>query len=327
MPMFNEELCIPDLRVHLESFFPEVKGDVEVVLVNDGSSDGTIFRLAEWAGQDPRIKVIHLSRRFGHQLAATAGLEFATGDAIVLMDADLQDPMEVIHAMIARYMEGYDVVYGQRTSRTGETAFKKGTAWVFYRLMRKFVHPDLPVDTGDFRLISRQCLDGLTALRETHRFLRGMVTWLGYPQIAVPYQRQPRVAGETKYPVRKMLAFAWIAAISFSTLPLRFSLVMGVLFGLFGIEEAIRAILANLLGWYTVPGWTSSIVATSILGSAILISVSIVGEYIGKIYEQVKSRPLYLVAKTINVSSERAGERAGEQTAERTRTTAVHGKN
>jgi dolichol-phosphate mannosyltransferase len=301
IPMFNEEACVPALRAALESFMSQMQCQVEAVLVNDGSTDATVCRLAEWAGQDTRIKVIHLSRNFGHQLASTAGLEFATGDAVVLLDADLQDPLETIHAMIARYQEGYDVVYGQRTSRPGDTSFKRFSAWAFYRLMRRFVHPDLPLDSGDFRLMSRECLDALGSLRETHRFLRGMVTWVGFPQIAVPYQRHARAAGKTKYPLRKMIAFAWTAASSFSTLPLRFSLVMGILFGLFGIEEAVRAILAHLLHWYTVPGWTSSIVTTSILGSALLISMSIVGEYVGKIYEQVKNRPLYLVARTINV--------------------------
>ena len=159
--------------------------------------------------------------------------------------------------------------------------------------------------------MSRECLDALRTMRETHRFLRGMVTWVGFSQIAVPYERHARVAGETEYPLRKMLAFAWIAASSFSTLPLRFSLITGILFGLFGIEETARAIVAHILGWYTVPGWTSSVVTTSILGSAVLVSVSIVGEYVGKIYEQVKDRPLYLVAKTINVAAKETGVAAG----------------
>lgn len=304
IPMFNEELCVAALRASLESFMSQVQGIVEAVLVNDGSTDGTILRLAEWAAHDPRIKVIQLSRNFGHQLAATAGLEFATGDAVVLLDADLQDPMDTIHVMIERYMQGYDVVYGQRTSRAGETIFKRISAWAFYRMMRRFVHPDLPVDVGDFRLMSRTCLDALHAMGETHRFLRGMVTWLGFPQIGVPYQRHERAAGETKYPLRKMMTFAWLAASSFSTLPLRFSLVMGILFGILGLEEAVRAVLAHVLGWYTIPGWTSSVVITSILGSALLISMSIVGEYVGKIYEQVKGRPLYFVAHTINVEAE-----------------------
>ena len=302
IPMYNEEEVVDFLRVELEQFMSEVSMEVEVVLVNDGSSDKTIDKIAHWASVDGRIKVIHLSRNFGHQIAATAGLDYATGDAVVLIDADLQDPLSVVHQMIERYREGYDVVYGQRIARHGESAFKRFSAWAFYRVMRRMVHKSLPVDTGDFRLISRECLDGLKRMRETHRFLRGMVAWVGYPQFALKYERAARVAGETKYPMRKMLAFAWTAATSFSTVPLHFSILLGLVTGLFGIEEGIRAILASLLGWYAVPGWTSLMVVTSIIGSALLISVGILGQYVGKLYEQSKERPLYLVSRTFNIS-------------------------
>jgi polyisoprenyl-phosphate glycosyltransferase len=299
--MYNEEPAVPLLRSAIERFSSEIRCALEIVLVNDGSSDGTLDLLARWSYEDARVKVIHLSRNFGHQLAATAGLDHASGDAVVLIDADLQDPLEVVHAMIERYCEGYDVVYGQRQSRAGETAFKRFTAWAFYRVMRSMVYKSLPVDTGDFRLISRACLEALRQMHETHRFLRGMVAWLGYPQIAVPYQRRERAAGTTKYPVRKMLAFAWTAATSFSALPLKASIVIGIIVGLFGLEEAARALLAHVLGWYTVPGWVSLTIITSLIGSSLLISVGILGEYVGKIYEQSKNRPLYLVARTFNV--------------------------
>ncbi len=275
-----------------------LSSELELVLVNDGSSDQTLALLAEWAAHDARVRVLHLSRNFGHQIAATAGLDYATGDAVVLLDADLQDPLAVIHAMIERYREGFDVVYGQRLTRTGESAYKRFTAWLFYRIMRSMVYKDLPPDVGDFRLISRPCLDAIKQMRETHRFLRGMVAWAGFPQIAVGYHRQPRVAGSTKYPLRKMLAFSWIAATSFSTLPLRLSIIMGFLVGLLGIEEGIRALLAYFLGWYTVPGWTSLTVIVSLIGSALLISIGILGEYVAKLYEQSKGRPLYIVART-----------------------------
>jgi dolichol-phosphate mannosyltransferase len=205
--------------------------------------------------------------------------------------------------MLDRYREGYDVVYGQRERRDGESAFKLFTAWLFYRLMRSLVYKSLPVDTGDFRLMSRDCLSALQSMRETHRFLRGMVAWVGYPQCAVKYQRAARAAGTTKYPLRKMLAFAWTAATSFSTLPLQASIVLGMLVGLFGVEEAIRAIFAVSLGWYAVPGWTSLMVVTSLVGSAMLISIGIVGQYVGRIYEQSKDRPLYVVARAFNVES------------------------
>lgn len=300
MPLYNEEEMVPVLRRELGQFATEVQCEFEVVLVNDGSSDRTLDGLLEWAQEDPRTKVLHLSRNFGHQIAATAGLDHASGDAVVLMDADLQDPLAVVHGMIERYREGYDVVYGQRARRAGESAFKLVTAWLFYRVMSLLVYRDLPVDTGDFRLISRQCLAGLQEMRETHRFLRGMVAWVGYPQIAVPYERAARQKGETKYPLRKMLSFAWTAATSFSTLPLKLSWMFGFVVGLFGIEEGARAVLADVMGWYVVPGWTSLMVVGSLVGGVMLMSIGVLGQYVGKVYEQVKGRPLYLVSRKFN---------------------------
>jgi len=298
IPIYNEEVVIAALREAVQSFGRTLPGEIELILVNDGSSDQTLALLAEWAACDARVKVLHLSRNFGHQIAATAGLDHASGDAVVLIDADLQDPLPVIHQMIERYCEGYDVVYGQRVSRAGESTYKRFTAWMFYRLMRRLVYRDLPPDVGDFRLISRPCLDAVKQMRETHRFLRGMVAWVGFPQAAVAYHRQARVAGSTKYPLRKMLAFSWVAATSFSTMPLRLSMIMGAIVGLLGLEEGIRALLAYLLGWYTVPGWTSLTVVVSLIGSAMLMSIGILGEYVAKIYEQSKERPLYIVART-----------------------------
>jgi len=304
IPIYNEEAVITALRDAVTGFARTVPSQLELVLVNDGSADQTLALLAEWAASDPRVRVLHLSRNFGHQIAATAGLDHASGDAVVLMDADLQDPLPVIHDMIERYCEGYDVVYGQRESRAGESAYKRFTAWMFYRIMRHLVYRALPPDVGDFRLISRPCLDAVKQMRETHRFLRGMVAWVGFPQVAVSYHRQARVAGSTKYPLRKMLAFSWVAATSFSTLPLRISMIMGAIVGLLGVEEGIRALLAYSLGWYTVPGWTSLTVVVSLIGSAMLMSIGILGEYVAKIYEQSKGRPLYIVARTFGTSPE-----------------------
>ncbi len=298
--MYNEASVVPHLRCAIDEFMAEVKGETEVVLVNDGSTDSTLNQIAAWAHQDHRIKVINLSRNFGHQSACTAGLDHASGDAIVLLDADLQDPVAVIHQMIDRYREGYDVVYGQRITRQGDSVFKRLSAWLFYRIMQKLVYRDLPLDTGDFRLTSRSCLDGLKQLRETHRFLRGMTSWVGYSQIAVRYERAPRVAGETKYPLSKMLTFAWTAATSFSTLPLKASIWLGLIVTLFGFEEAVRATLAHVFHWYAVPGWSSLTVLISMLGGATLTSIGVLGEYIGKIFEQAKNRPLYLVSRTFN---------------------------
>jgi polyisoprenyl-phosphate glycosyltransferase len=316
IPLYNEESVIASLRSALNQFMSELKGEAEVILVNDGSQDSTLGQIVEWAHEDPRVRVINLSRNFGQQNAATAGLDFTRGEAVVLVDADLQDPLAAIHQMIARYCEGYDVVYGQRVIRAGETWFKRATAWIFYRLMRALVCKDLPLDSGDFRLISSNCLVGLRQLRETHRFLRGMVAWVGYPQIGVKYERAARLAGETKYPLRRMVSFAWTAATSFSALPLRASLFLGGLATLVGVEEAVRAMLAHLLHWYAVPGWSSVIVLLSLLSGATLMSIGITGEYIAKIYEQSKGRPLYLVACTVNFDLGGDGSTAsgGEET-------------
>jgi glycosyltransferase involved in cell wall biosynthesis len=304
IPMYNEEAMVATLRDAVEGFARSLASEIEILLVNDGSSDRTLALLAEWAASDDRVRVLHLSRNFGHQIAATAGLDHATGDAVVLIDADLQDPLSVIHQMIERYCDGYDVVYGQRESRAGESAYKRFTAWLFYRIMRSLVYRELPPDVGDFRLISRACLDAVIQMRETHRFLRGMVAWAGFPQVAVAYHRQPRAAGSTKYPLRKMLAFSWVAATSFSTLPLRISMILGAMAGLVGIEEGIRALLAYFLNWYTVPGWTSLTVIVSLIGSAMLMSIGILGEYVAKLYEQSKGRPLYIVARTFGTRSD-----------------------
>jgi dolichol-phosphate mannosyltransferase len=311
IPMYNEEAVVPFLRSALERFMAEVQCDTEVILVNDGSIDKTLAGIAAWAAEDSRIKVIHLSRNFGHQIACTAGLDYAAGDAVVVLDADLQHPLPVIHEMIRRYCEGYDVAYASGLVRDGENWFKKLSAWLFYRLMRSLVYRRLPPDAGDFRLISRGCLDGLRQMRETHRFLRGMVAWVGYAQIAVPYERAARVAGKSKYPLHKMLAFAWTAATSFSILPLRVIMTFGLLVTLFGAEEAVRAILAHVFHWYTVRGWTELIVVVSVIGGTMLVSIGILGEYIGKLYEQAKERPLYLVARTVNVEVTRP-DPAGE---------------
>jgi glycosyltransferase involved in cell wall biosynthesis len=304
IPIYNEEAVVAALREAVDNFARTVPGEVELILVNDGSSDQTLALLADWAASDGRVRVLHLSRNFGHQIAATAGLDHATGDAVVLLDADLQDPLSVIHQMIERFCDGYDVVYGQRESRAGESPYKRLTAWMFYRIMRNLVYRELPPDVGDFRLISRQCLGAVKQMRETHRFLRGMVAWVGFPQVAVVYRRHPRVAGSTKYPFRKMLAFSWVAATSFSTLPLRLSVIMGVVVGIIGIEEGIRALRAYFVDQDTVPGWTSLTVLVALIGSSMLVSIGILGEYIAKLYEQSKERPLYIVARTFGMGSD-----------------------
>ena len=303
VPMFNEEAVVPFLRAAVAQFISEFTSRIEVVLVNDGSTDSTLRNIVDWARQDARVKVINLSRNFGHQIALTAGLDYATGDAIVTMDADLQHPLKVVHRMIDRYCEGYDVVYGQRRVRPAENWLKRTSAWLFYRFMRTFIHKDLPMDSGDFRLLSRSCLNGLQQMRETHRFLRGLVAWVGFPQIGIQYEQQPRVAGSTKYTFPNMISFAWTAATSFSILPLKASTWLGVFVTLLGLGEAVHALLAKIFHWYVVPGWSSLTVLISILGGATLVSIGVLGEYVGKLYEQMKSRPLYLVSQTVNIES------------------------
>ena len=301
MPFCNEQEIFPQLRPQLTEFLDNSPYPCEVIAVNDGSSDRTIDLLVDWSQADSRIKVLNLSRNFGHEYASTAGIDHASGDAIVLIDADLQDPLEVIHRMVEQYRNGYDVVCGQRVERSGEGVFKKFTAWFFYRCMRVFFLRSLPQDVGDFRLMSRRCVESLRAMRELHRFLRGMVAWVGYPQVCVPYKRQARVAGVTKYPLRKMIRLAWTAAVSFSALPLRISFVGAGIMTLEAIEEAIRAFIEHFSG-KTVPGWTSLMVVLCLSNAALMIAVGILGEYVGRIYEEGKGRPLYLVADTWNLT-------------------------
>jgi polyisoprenyl-phosphate glycosyltransferase len=300
IPFYNEQEIFPLLRPRLTEFLDRSPYACEVVAVNDGSSDRTIDLLVEWSHADHRIKVVNLSRNFGHQYASTAGIDHASGDAIVLIDADLQDPLEVLHQMVEQYRNGYDVVCGQRAARSGEGAFKKFTAWFFYRCMRVFFLKSLPQDVGDFRLMSRRCVDSLGEMREMHRFLRGMVAWVGFPQICIRYQRQPRGAGETKYPFRKMVRLALTAAVSFSALPLRLSFFGAGIMTLVALEEAIRALVAHFSG-NTVPGWTSLMVVLCLSNAALMIAVGILGEYVGRIYEEGKGRPLYVVAETWNL--------------------------
>ncbi len=301
IPFYNEEEIFPLLRPRLTAFLDSLPYPCEVIAVNDGSSDQTIDALVDWSKSDPRFKVLNLSRNFGHQYASTAGVDYASGDAIVLIDADLQDPLEVIHAMVEQYRQGYDVVCGQRVARSGESVFKKFSAWFFYRSMRVLFLKSLPPDVGDFRLMSRRCVDSLRSMRELHRFLRGMVAWVGYPQTCVRYERQARVAGVTKYPFRKMVRLAWTAAVSFSALPLRISFFGAGIMTLVAIEEAIRALVAHFSG-RTVPGWTSLMLVLCLSNAALMIAVGILGEYVGRIYEEGKGRPLYIVADAWNLT-------------------------
>jgi glycosyltransferase involved in cell wall biosynthesis len=300
IPIYNEQESLPRLIGKIKALLDLAGSPAEVVLVNDGSSDSSIIMLVEAAALDRRFKVLSLARNFGHQAAATAGLDAARGDAVVLMDADLQDPPELVLDMLREYQKGYDVVYAQRIGREGESIFKRMTAWLFYRLMKSLVYEELPPDVGDFRLVSRRCLDALNAMRETHRFLRGMVSWVGFPQTAVRFVRPARAAGKTKYPFHRMLLFALTAALSFSPLPVRLSFVLGA--GLFAVggAYALYALARIVFGLYIVPGWASLVMVNCITAGAIMMALGVVGEYVARIFEEVKNRPLYIVSYRAN---------------------------
>jgi len=273
--------------------------EFELVLVNDGSKDGTGELLDRMAAADPRVRVIHLSRNFGHQAALTAGLEHAIGDVVAMIDADLQDPPELIKEMLGQWSQGADVVYAVRKEREGETAFKLATASWFYKLFDKLAQVDLEPNSGDFRLLDRRALDALLAMTERSRFLRGMTVWVGFNQTAVAYQREPRNAGETKYTVRRMLRFSLDAIASFSHLPLQLATYAGLLSaGLAFI--AIPVVVALRITDSYLPGFGSLTIAILLLGGIQLIALGVIGEYVGRIYDEVKHRPLYIVREERN---------------------------
>jgi dolichol-phosphate mannosyltransferase len=274
--------------------------DYELILVDDGSGDATAERMAEAAAADHRVKVVALSRNFGHQPALTAGLDHARGDAVVMLDGDLQDPPEVIPQMLEHWRHGIDVVYAVRRQRPGETVFKRTSARWFYRLFRRLTRMDLPVESGDFRLMDRRALDALLAMPERARFLRGMTVWIGFTQAAVPFVRHERTTGVTKYPLRKMLRFSFDAITSFSSAPLQWATFLGFLFSGIAFLAIPLAVVARYTNIYE-RGVPTTIVVVLLLGGIQLITVGIIGEYVGRIYDEVKHRPLYVVRERINV--------------------------
>jgi glycosyltransferase involved in cell wall biosynthesis len=307
IPIFNEETTIPELDRRLRALIGSLEPlglAVDVVFVNDGSVDRSLALLRDLAKSEPRYKVLGFSRNFGHQVAITAGIDRADGDAVVVMDADLQDPPEVVAEMVAKWREGFDVVYGVRKRREGETMFKKATAAGFYRLLRSLTGVQIPVDAGDFRLMSRPVVIALRALRERHRFVRGMVAWVGFRQTGIYYDRSERFAGETKYPLRKMLRFAIDGLTSFSTVPLRVATWLGALAGVAAVAVGIWAIYVKFYVRGVVPGWTTIMILVAFSASVQLMVTGILGEYIGRLYEEVKARPLYVVAEQINLGDQ-----------------------
>jgi dolichol-phosphate mannosyltransferase len=300
-PVFNEEALIREFHERV----CEVLADVpfELVLVDDGSSDASPALLAEIAERDPRVHVVELSRNFGHQTALTAGLDHARGNAVVMIDADLQDPPELIPEMLAKWRNGVDVVYAVRRRRDGETRFKLATARWFYRLFGALAEVPLEPDSGDFRLLDRAPLDALLSMRERNRFLRGMTVWIGYTQTAVPYERDPRRAGETKYTLRRMITFSLDAISSFSHRPLQLATLVGFVCAAIAFVLIPVVVGLRLAGSY-LPGFGSITIAVLLLGGIQLMAIGLIGEYVGRIYDEVKNRPLYLVRQRRNLDAD-----------------------
>ena len=297
VPCYNEEACLQATHERLSSALaglPDVR--YEIIYVDDGSGDATAAILRELHEADRHVNVVLLSRNFGHQVAVSAGIEHASGDAVVLIDADLQDPPEVIGEFVRYWRDGYEVAYGVRTEREGETAFKRYTAQMFYRLLNKLSDVPIPLDVGDFRLMDRKVVDGLRAMPERHRFIRGMVSWVGHRQKAVPYARARRHAGTSKYPVFKMMRFALDGMTSFSTVPLRLATWVGFLIAGVACVGIAYALIARLFTKDWVSGWAGLFISVLFLGGVQLIFLGVIGEYVGRIYSESKRRPLYLVA-------------------------------
>lgn len=295
VPMYNEEEVIEITYDRLKQVMDGTEEPYELIFVNDGSHDRTVELIAMICNFDPNVRLINFSRNFGHQIAISAGMDYAQGDAIVVIDADLQDPPEVILEMIAKWKEGYEVVYGKRLKRKGETVFKKLTAKIFYRTLRIMTNVDIPVDTGDFRLIDRKVCEVLRGLKEKNRFVRGLISWIGFRQTMVEYEREERFAGETKYPLKKMISFAVDGITSFSYKPLKIATYVGFTLSITSFLYLIVVIFQKLFTGSTVAGWASIVAVNLLFNGIILMLLGLIGEYIGRIYDESKNRPLYIV--------------------------------
>ena len=303
IPVYNEEETLRELFGRLRAVLDTLDGEAEVILVDDGSTDASYRTLLELHAADERFKAVRLTRNFGHQIALTAGLDFALGDAVVIMDADLQDPPELVPELARRWQEGYDIVHAVRSERRADPWLKRVTAGVFYRLLRRLANVDVPLDVGDFRLVDRRALDAFRTLRERHRYVRGMFAWLGFRQTGVEYRRPARFAGETKYPFRKSLRLAVDGIVSFSHVPLRLALVVGLFISVVSFGIGLFAIGAKLAGAFVVPGWASLLVVVSFLGGVQLVVMGMMGLYVARIYDEVKARPLYLISEAAGLDA------------------------
>lgn len=295
IPAYNEELVIEESYKRLKAVMDKTNESYELIFVNDGSRDRTGEILSELCDKDKNVKMIDFSRNFGHQTAISAGMDLSSGQAVCVIDADLQDPPEVILDMIAKWKEGYDVVYGKRAKRKGETFFKLFTAKMFYRILKSMTTVDIPVDTGDFRLIDRKVCDVMSSLTEKNRYIRGLVSWVGFKQTDVTYVREERFAGETKYPLKKMLKFALDGITSFSYKPLKLSTYLGFILSIGSFIYLLIVIFLKLFTDSTVSGWASTLSVSLFFNGVILMMLGIIGEYIGRIYDESKNRPLYII--------------------------------
>jgi dolichol-phosphate mannosyltransferase len=305
VPCYNEEVVLRSTHERLSRVLSELQGlDYELIFVNDGSVDQTQHILTQLQLHDVRVRVLRLSRNFGHQIAVTAGLEEARGDAVVIIDADLQDPPEVIPEMVQLWQGGADVVYGIRREREGESRFKLWTAKAFYRLINRLSDTKMPLDAGDFRLLDRKVVEVIKTMPERARFLRGMVSWAGFRQVSIPYDRAARHAGDSKYPLAKMIHFAMDGIISFSLVPLKLAIWTGFLAIWIAVAGIIVAVLDRLLEKGLARGWASLFVAVLFMGGVQLVSLGIIGEYLGRIYTEVKRRPLYVVQERLGFADQ-----------------------
>lgn len=296
IPVHNEEETLPELRRRLLPVLDRLDGPAEVLLVDDGSTDRSWPMMLQLHGEDSRFKGIQLSRNFGHQVAITAGMDLAQGEAVVVLDADLQDPPEVILEMAEKWRLGYEIVYGIRDDRTTDSWFKRTTADVFYRGLNRLSDVEIPKHVGDFRLIDQRAVEAFRSMREGARFVRGMYSWVGFRQIGVTYRREARHAGETKYPVKKMMRLAGDAVLGFSRAPLILAMKLGALTACVSIAGAFVALLVKAFGWFAVPGWTSILFAVCLIGGVQLSFLGIIGQYVGRTYEESMNRPLYIVS-------------------------------
>jgi glycosyltransferase involved in cell wall biosynthesis len=298
VPVINEEQNLQELHRRLSAMLKKICNSYEIILVDDGSNDNTLFMIEKFSTEDPNIKYISFTRNFGHQIALFAGLEKSRGQYIVLMDGDLQDPPEVIEPLFSKLKEGYNIVYAKRSSRKGETFLKKVSAKFFYRLLNKITHTNIPIDTGDFRIIDRKAADELLRMKEHNKFLRGQMAWLGFKETFIMYNREERKEGSTNFSYRKMLHFAFDGITGFSNFPLKFASISGIVVSLFAFLYIVYVLIAKLVWGHTITGWASIMVTILFLGGIQLLSIGIIGEYISRINDTVRNRQSYIINKT-----------------------------